>query len=118
MFQKRTFTFPTDRAQRIEVVRSGSQGRERTGQPAVHAVGNVLNESNKTRRAHTALWSVVLAVTTLATVTGAGVERAPMAQTDPVTFTKHIAPIIFNRCGGCHRPAGVAPFSLLTFSEV
>lgn len=34
------------------------------------------------------------------------------------TFTKDIAPIIFNHCSSCHRPGQEAPFSLLTYSDV
>jgi Flp pilus assembly protein TadD len=40
------------------------------------------------------------------------------AQTQPITFTEHVAPIVFESCATCHRPAGVAPFSLLTYDEV
>lgn len=32
-----------------------------------------------------------------------------------VTFTSDIAPVLFARCGGCHRPQGAAPFTLLTY---
>jgi tetratricopeptide (TPR) repeat protein len=35
-----------------------------------------------------------------------------------VTFSADIAPIIFERCAGCHRPQGAAPFSLLTYAAV
>ena len=35
----------------------------------------------------------------------------------PVTFTKDIAPILFQNCVPCHRPGEVAPFSLLTHAE-
>ena len=34
-----------------------------------------------------------------------------------VTFSKDIAPVLFERCAGCHRPDGSAPFSLLTYQE-
>ncbi len=37
---------------------------------------------------------------------------------EPVTFNKHIAPLVFSECASCHRPGGVAPFSLLTYAEV
>jgi tetratricopeptide (TPR) repeat protein/mono/diheme cytochrome c family protein len=43
---------------------------------------------------------------------------APSAQSPParpVTFTADVAPILFDRCGQCHRPDGAAPFSLLTY---
>jgi len=35
-----------------------------------------------------------------------------------VTFTKHIAPILQRSCENCHRPAGVAPMSLVTYEDV
>lgn len=34
-----------------------------------------------------------------------------------LTFAKHIAPILQNRCEECHRAGGVAPMSLVTFEE-
>jgi hypothetical protein len=34
-----------------------------------------------------------------------------------VTFTKHIAPILQNRCEECHRPGGMAPMSLVKYEE-
>jgi hypothetical protein len=40
------------------------------------------------------------------------------AQTEAVTFTKDIAPILQRSCQSCHRPASVAPMSLLTYEEV
>jgi hypothetical protein len=33
------------------------------------------------------------------------------------TFTKDVAPILFNRCVTCHRPGEVAPMSLLTYDD-
>lgn len=36
----------------------------------------------------------------------------------PLTFSKQIAPIVFDRCAPCHRPGEAAPFSLLTYSDV
>jgi hypothetical protein len=38
------------------------------------------------------------------------------AQTPPVWSTD-IAPIMYNKCASCHRPDGIAPFSLLSFSD-
>jgi hypothetical protein len=34
-----------------------------------------------------------------------------------VDFNHDIAPILFARCAGCHRPGEVAPFSLLTYHD-
>jgi hypothetical protein len=36
----------------------------------------------------------------------------------PVTFTKDVAPIIFNNCAACHRAGEVAPMTLLSYKEV
>jgi tetratricopeptide (TPR) repeat protein len=41
-----------------------------------------------------------------------------LAQAQPLTFTKDIAPIIWNRCASCHRPGEVGPFSLISYDEV
>ena len=41
-----------------------------------------------------------------------GVPAAPR-----VTFTRDVAPILFNACVSCHRPEGIAPFSLLTYDD-
>jgi predicted TPR repeat methyltransferase len=35
-----------------------------------------------------------------------------------VTFSKDVAPIIFQHCAPCHRPGQSAPFSLLSYEEV
>lgn len=37
---------------------------------------------------------------------------------ETVTFSEHVAPILFARCAPCHRPEGVAPFPLLTYDDV
>jgi hypothetical protein len=34
------------------------------------------------------------------------------------TFTKDVAPILYNRCATCHRPEEMAPMSLLTYDDV
>jgi hypothetical protein len=36
---------------------------------------------------------------------------------DTVTFTEHVAPILYNNCTICHRPGGTAHFSLATFED-
>jgi mono/diheme cytochrome c family protein len=35
-----------------------------------------------------------------------------------VTFNKHVAPIVFEQCAGCHREGEVAPFPLLSYADV
>ncbi len=47
---------------------------------------------------------------------------APMARGDedaegPITFNKHIAPILWNNCARCHRPGDVGPFPLLSYRD-
>ena len=39
-------------------------------------------------------------------------QPSPSAE---ITFSKDVAPIVFEHCAGCHRPGGAAPFSLLTY---
>ncbi len=38
------------------------------------------------------------------------------AQT-PVTFSRDVAPILYAKCGVCHRPGGAGPFTLLTYAS-
>ena len=35
-----------------------------------------------------------------------------------LVFTRDIAPIVLNRCAGCHRPGQSAPFSLLSYTDL
>ena len=58
---------------------------------------------------------VMLAVGVLMPV-AAGAQSA--AAEHEVTFARDIAPILQRSCQECHRPASVAPMSLLTYEEV
>jgi mono/diheme cytochrome c family protein len=56
----------------------------------------------------------------LALATAVVIARSPAAQTSQpktVTYTEHVAPIIFKNCVTCHRPGQSAPFSLLTYED-
>src|SRR6185437_11374965 len=44
--------------------------------------------------------------------------KAQQPAAGPVTFTKDIAPILQRSCQNCHRPDGVAPMSLITYTDV
>src|SRR5262249_55007295 len=35
-----------------------------------------------------------------------------------ITFTRDVAPIVFNKCANCHRPGEVAPMPLTSYQEV
>ncbi len=37
---------------------------------------------------------------------------------EPVTFNKHVAPLVFQYCSPCHRAGEAAPFPLLTYEHV
>jgi hypothetical protein len=43
---------------------------------------------------------------------------AQPAATNTLTFSKDIAPIVFEHCAYCHRPGQAAPFSLLSYADV
>ena len=36
---------------------------------------------------------------------------------EEITYARHVAPILMERCAECHRPGGGAPFSLLTYED-
>lgn len=58
------------------------------------------------------LWIVALGALAAPAASAADVA------TDKVTFNKDIAPLVFENCAACHHPGEVAPFSLLSFSDV
>jgi mono/diheme cytochrome c family protein len=60
--------------------------------------------------------SVAQALATAALLLVPGLAAAQ--QTTDVTFHKDIEPILQRSCQNCHRPAGVAPMSLVTYDEV
>jgi peroxiredoxin len=43
--------------------------------------------------------------------------HAKVINDEVVTFSKHVAPILFKNCVSCHRPGEVGPFSLLTYRD-
>jgi hypothetical protein len=50
-----------------------------------------------------------------ATLAAASAVCAPAA---PVTFHQDIAPIVYAKCAGCHRPGESGPFALTSYAEV
>ena len=53
----------------------------------------------------------ILAVAAAATTAAAQTPSEP-------TFNRDIAPLIWTRCGSCHRPGAIAPFSLIEYRDV
>jgi hypothetical protein len=43
---------------------------------------------------------------------------AAISQGQSITFSEHIAPIIYNQCTNCHRPGEIGPFPLTNYTEV
>ncbi len=60
--------------------------------------------------------SIVRLTATLAALATLGQADAAKIP-DKVTFTEHVAPILFENCSRCHRPGEVAPFPLLNFED-
>ena len=48
---------------------------------------------------------------------GSAVAEQPIENLS-VTFNKDIAPIIYDKCIGCHRPGQTGPFSLVTYKDI
>jgi hypothetical protein len=63
-----------------------------------------------TRTAGFLLGSLALAATRVA--------AAPAAAPTVPTFTKDVAPIVFDKCASCHRSGEVAPMTLTSYEEV
>jgi hypothetical protein len=63
--------------------------------------------------------SIVVAALFMAALASEGIpaQLALPAPDPPVTFTKHVAPILYSRCASCHRPSQMAPMSLLSYEE-
>jgi len=59
--------------------------------------------------------SEIIARGVLLTVACAFIATSAAAQ--PVTFSRDVAPILYEHCVSCHRPGEIAPFSLLTYED-
>jgi Flp pilus assembly protein TadD len=58
---------------------------------------------------------VIVSVTVTFSQTPA--KPANTAKDAPPTWSRHIAPILYNNCTTCHHPGGAGPFSLLTYDD-
>jgi tetratricopeptide (TPR) repeat protein len=60
--------------------------------------------------------NVWTAMSTIALV--GALSNSIQGQPSTLTFTEHIAPILYHNCVACHRDGGSAPFSLVTYEDV
>ena len=67
------------------------------------------------RLTRTAWISLSIAIISTARITAAPLAGATTAAAP--TFSKDIAPVLFNCCAECHRPGAMAPMSLLTYED-
>lgn len=44
--------------------------------------------------------------------------RAQAQTSGQITFSQHIAPLVYRHCSSCHRVGEVGPFPLTTYAEV
>lgn len=70
-------------------------------------------------RSATRIAIAVTAVIALAVPLAAlAVARGAPTAAVPPSFTRDVAPVIADKCAGCHRPGGIAPFSLVTAKQI
>jgi mono/diheme cytochrome c family protein len=63
------------------------------------------------------LW-ISLGVAVLATArVAAGPADSGSSRIAAPTFSRDIAPVVFNKCAECHRPGAMAPMSLMTYED-
>jgi mono/diheme cytochrome c family protein len=53
----------------------------------------------------------------LASLAALAAFAAPAAADEPVTFNKHVAPILWANCASCHHAGAVGPFPLVTYKD-
>ncbi len=64
-----------------------------------------------------AIATIVSGVLALAGLSAFGGDAPSANVPEPVTFTKHVAPILQQKCQVCHQPNSIAPMSLLTYED-
>lgn len=62
--------------------------------------------------------AIVLASALPLAVAAAQPPRPPQPAPAAITFTEHIAPIVYANCVACHRAGEAAPFPLVTYDDV
>ena len=62
-------------------------------------------------------FACICGVTLLCLLTRCAIDAAEAPVTEPVTWNRQIAPIVYRNCTTCHHPGGSGPFSLLTYKD-
>jgi tetratricopeptide (TPR) repeat protein len=75
-----------------------------------------IDRQTPTRRDFADALTAVVAGRPIATPTTRAVGCI-VADFQPVTFARDVAPVLFDKCASCHRSGGSAPFSLTTYRE-
>jgi hypothetical protein len=82
------------------------------------SLGAVINNAPEVSIMLPASPSVVILTTALAVLSANSEITAQQSTAKVVTFSEHIAPIIFNNCTSCHRPGEIGPFELTNFRNI
>ncbi len=61
--------------------------------------------------------NIVIGILALATLGLHGRSLSAQQAEEEITFAKHVAPILQEKCQVCHQPNSVAPMSLLTYQD-
>jgi hypothetical protein len=64
-----------------------------------------------------AIATIVSSVLALAGLSASAGDAPSANAPEPVTFTKHVAPILQQKCQACHQPNSIAPMPLITYED-
>ena len=64
------------------------------------------------------LFSALIALVTTGLIVVTRVANSRTTDKVVVTFSKDVAPVVYEHCAECHRPHDIGPFSVLTYKEV
>src|SRR3954468_21658694 len=66
---------------------------------------------------HLLICAVICAASAVGCQKATEAKVAPTQSLQPVSFDHDVAPIVFQKCAGCHHPGESAPFSLLSYED-
>ena len=73
--------------------------------------------SSTRRSVSVVLWGAVFAIVAASTLL-VPAQAAAQTTAAQVTFSKHVAPILYRTCVNCHRPGSLGPMSLINYEDV